>query len=122
MVGRTLVLLYERKVYTSVPLYKCIVYTSVKQIHDWLHPGAIIKAGLPLGFPDQVCLWDHAKGVLLARASAQAEIMSALFTAEGCIVSSGKTHLKVGQNLGLCTSCPDSDMVSLIWCMLRSLI
>lgn len=43
----------------------------------------------------QVCLWDYQKGVLLARASAQAEIMAATFAADGSIASAGKDHLKV---------------------------
>eukprot|EP00967_Tisochrysis_lutea_P051649 scaffold63847_cov15-Tisochrysis_lutea.AAC.2 len=43
-----------------------------------------------------VCLWDYQKGVLLARASAQAEIMAATFAADGSIASAGKEHLKDG--------------------------
>ncbi|KAF5827696.1 WD40-repeat-containing domain protein [Dunaliella salina] len=46
-------------------------------------------------YDGQVCLWDYQKGVLLARASAQAEIMAATFAADGSIASAGKDHLKV---------------------------
>lgn len=55
---------------------------------DALLPHAVL-------LPGQLCLWDFQKGVLLARASAQTEIMAAIFTADGSIVSAGREHLKV---------------------------
>ena len=46
-------------------------------------------------YDGQVCLWDFTKGVLLARASAQTELMASAFTSDGTIVTAGKEHLKV---------------------------